>query len=243
MTCEKVLGPGATGALFCGEDCAFYTEECAPASKCGNGVIDSGEACDGQNFGGETCASVLLDPLAVGQLTCLGCAEIYAEGCSIDLCGNGVLDEGEECDDGDKNAGDGCNASCETECPSAPWKKLNGHCYARVNIPTTIEGAMASCKGGTEHLATIDSQAENDFILGLLKNDPKSSWIGLTNGSFGGDYYWTNGEPLGYTNWSQFPDTFEPLCVFMSQVTGEWATAPCGDLHPYVCEIDPPSGP
>jgi uncharacterized repeat protein (TIGR01451 family) len=34
-------------------------------------------------------------------------------------CGNGVLDVGEGCDDGNRNAGDGCNATCKVEDGSA----------------------------------------------------------------------------------------------------------------------------
>jgi cysteine-rich repeat protein len=32
------------------------------------------------------------------------------------LCGNGVFDPGEQCDDGNKMAGDGCTAICQVEC-------------------------------------------------------------------------------------------------------------------------------
>jgi cysteine-rich repeat protein len=33
--------------------------------------------------------------------------------CACSNCGNGVLDQGEQCDDGNKNAGDGCSAICQ----------------------------------------------------------------------------------------------------------------------------------
>src|SRR5262249_37257249 len=33
----------------------------------------------------------------------------------VATCGNGVLDAGEDCDDGDTSSGDGCSASCENE--------------------------------------------------------------------------------------------------------------------------------
>jgi len=36
----------------------------------------------------------------------------------ISLCGNGRLDSGEECDDGNTIAGDGCTALCQLECPT-----------------------------------------------------------------------------------------------------------------------------
>jgi cysteine-rich repeat protein len=36
----------------------------------------------------------------------------HACGC----CGNGILDEGEQCDDGNRVNGDGCSAECEIEC-------------------------------------------------------------------------------------------------------------------------------
>lgn len=62
-------------------------------STCGNGLVEPGEACDG-NAGlgaGETCSS--------------DCKRIQ-------VCGNGVVDPGEACDDGNQNPADGCAATC-----------------------------------------------------------------------------------------------------------------------------------
>jgi hypothetical protein len=41
------------------------------ASKCGNGIIDVGEDCDGTNFGGATCASKTMNAMPAGTLVCL----------------------------------------------------------------------------------------------------------------------------------------------------------------------------
>ena len=48
------------------------------------------------------------------------------EGCSADcnsteICGNGILDGGESCDDGNVAGGDGCSATCAPEV-SWVWK-------------------------------------------------------------------------------------------------------------------------
>jgi uncharacterized protein (TIGR03382 family) len=36
------------------------------------------------------------------------------------LCGNGTVDPGETCDDGNTTAGDGCSATCQTETIACP---------------------------------------------------------------------------------------------------------------------------
>ena len=63
------------------------------ALVCGNGVIESGEACDAGNLGGASCESL---GFVGGSLQC-------DDGCRLDTslcnsCGNGVADGTEECD-------------------------------------------------------------------------------------------------------------------------------------------------
>ncbi|HEY1548809.1 MAG TPA: hypothetical protein VGG28_13360 [Kofleriaceae bacterium] len=57
-------------------------------SVCGNGIVETGEQCDGGSDCGSDC-----------QL----------------LCGNGVIDDGEQCDDGSANggSGDACSSTCQ----------------------------------------------------------------------------------------------------------------------------------
>jgi cysteine-rich repeat protein len=40
--------------------------------------------------------------------------------CPPAVCGNGVVEPGEECDDGNGDAGDGCSPACEVRCTTAP---------------------------------------------------------------------------------------------------------------------------
>jgi cysteine-rich repeat protein len=62
-------------------------------SSCGNGSTDGG--C------GETC-----DPPVAG---------ICDPTCQSVVCGNGIIQSGEECDDGNASSGDGCSSSCVFE--------------------------------------------------------------------------------------------------------------------------------
>lgn len=86
---------------------------------------------------------------------------------------------------------------------------FEGSCYV-VESATTFAPAEQACVdqyGG--HLASIHSQAEDDFISGLV--DPNdaggiTAWIGgFAAGGFtagpGGTYDWTDGSPWDYQNW------------------------------------------
>ncbi|MBI5487758.1 MAG: hypothetical protein HY905_10535 [Deltaproteobacteria bacterium] len=63
---------------------------CLP-SRCGDGVVDTSEACDdGNTIDGDDCRN----------------------DCRRPGCGNGVVESGEECDDGDTDNTDACLAGC-----------------------------------------------------------------------------------------------------------------------------------
>ncbi|MBQ8037167.1 MAG: DUF4215 domain-containing protein, partial [Proteobacteria bacterium] len=120
-TCATVVGPGCTGYLTCSA-CKVDTSHCAcpePETKlCGNGKLDAGEQCDKDDFGTATCES--MKPGTTGKLQCKADCMLDLTGCvqaepSDPVCGNGVIDSGEQCDDGNKVNGDGCSADCKTE--------------------------------------------------------------------------------------------------------------------------------
>lgn len=66
-----------------------------------------------------TVAGTYLVSLAVTD----GLDQAGTDSCMLDVeepCGNGVLEQGEECDDGNPNSADGCSASCTLECMGPP---------------------------------------------------------------------------------------------------------------------------
>ncbi len=77
--------------------CTFDTTGLKPVGPvCGDGVIDEGEQCDGNNLGGENCLSL---GFAGGLLACSGACRFIVTGCNpVSTCGNGTIDPGEECD-------------------------------------------------------------------------------------------------------------------------------------------------
>jgi hypothetical protein len=79
---------------LCGEECIWQGDPCA--DNCGNGVIDSGEACDGNALDGYTCVDFGYNG---GTLACYtDCSGFDESNCSNATCGNGIVEDGEECD-------------------------------------------------------------------------------------------------------------------------------------------------
>ncbi len=107
---------------------------------CGDGQLQPGEACDKgrlNGVGGTCTADCLLDIQATcskdgecgsglcrnGQCTrCSAADQCVSNLCvnqrCIHFCGDGKLDDGEQCDDGNRLSADGCNRYCERELPS-----------------------------------------------------------------------------------------------------------------------------
>ena len=92
-------------------------------SVCGNGVIEAGESCDdGTNPAtGKVNGLFTGDPTEAGRgcsKTCTkepACRDATGTQACAAVCGDGHVDMGEGCDDGNAVAGDGCSATCTDE--------------------------------------------------------------------------------------------------------------------------------
>jgi len=122
--CEADAACGA--ALVCSSLCA-----CIPEPVCGNGVAEDREDCDDQgesaacdaDCSAARCGDGLLNGSAgedcEATSDCLG-GEVCTPSCGCApalVCGNGALEPGEECDDGNLDGSDGCDAVCLAELP------------------------------------------------------------------------------------------------------------------------------
>lgn len=104
-----------------------------------------------------------------------------------------------------------------SEAPGAPvrWSTAdggNGHRYAIVNVGDGVSWADAEAlaasmmlDGQSGQLATITSQAENDFLFQTFGNSVRTKWLGGFQPVGGqepdGGWQWITGEPFDFTNW------------------------------------------
>ncbi len=103
----------------------------------------------------------------------------------------------------------------------------NQHIYYILH-PSTWTQAHAAAQAIGGDLATINDAAENEWVraeLGNFKGQDRRVWIGLNDVAVEGQFVWTSGQPVTYTNW----DTGEPNntgglehYVELFGSTGEW---------------------
>lgn len=96
------------------------------------------------------------------------------------VCGNGVLEQGEECDDGNNISGDGCSATCETE-GYVRYRQMTSSAYDvgdAVAYSDSCDGSDLTQYGKTNG-ACIEHKCEDmgaDLVVNLLDGDVKL-WV------------------------------------------------------------------
>jgi len=160
-------------------------------------------------------------------------------------CGNGVLDSGEQCDDGAKNSDDpAVAATCTTMCKTratcgsvsgAAGAKIDattGHCYVAWPGPINFASAQRDCQSRGGYLAVVTSSAENTIVSSVSGN--AQMWIGLeiTHGTTD-SFHWVDNEMFLYSAFAVGEPNNGALngnrpedCTARTSLG--WADLPCG---------------
>jgi hypothetical protein len=113
--CDNGESNGIVPTVGYGETKTYCTNECTTASvtgpKCGDGLINGNEQCDGTNLSVSSC-SVYNSTYESGTLSCKSDCTFNTNNClepAPVTCGNGDIDVGEQCD-GTALAGKACQS-------------------------------------------------------------------------------------------------------------------------------------
>jgi hypothetical protein len=93
----------------------------------------------------------------------------------------------------------------------------DGHTYQIVKTAKTWSKAQADAKAAGGSLAIVNSEAENNFILGLAEKEAIKTtappapdgggarylWLGATDSAKEGEWKWTDKTSVTYNNWAK----------------------------------------
>ncbi|CAK0765156.1 C-type lectin domain-containing protein [Gammaproteobacteria bacterium] len=78
----------------------------------------------------------------------------------------------------------------------------NNHAYQRFDTSLNWTAAKDACAGLGGYLATITSQAEQDWVIANLNPAGVNTWLGGSDAAQEGTWTWVTGEPWNYSNWN-----------------------------------------
>ncbi|CAH1248695.1 CSMD3 [Branchiostoma lanceolatum] len=120
---------------------------------------------------------------------------------------------------------------------------FDGRCYIVSDTRLTFTEAEMKCaeQGGLP--VTVKDQQVQDFLVQELSVANKDVWIGLTDQDVEGQFVWTDGSPLAYSNWAPGEPNGDSTknCVHLWPLANfRWDDMPCGRRNYYICHVTLP---
>jgi cysteine-rich repeat protein len=202
-------------------------------AACGDGTVDTGEACDDGNTITETDADC--EYRAICPICNADCSAVLS--LNGGFCGDEIVDEGyEECDDGNDVLGDGCDGECLGEVKFSI--KVHTYDYAR-NIVQRIKNIGFSAVEITATNVNLEDGVSPNTWLFSSKNAVPAGIVGhniycdmqgalcciMTDGEYCKDYYVTevgglyDGSPCVCNDTEEFDEEMPWRSVYPHQFT------------------------
>lgn len=206
-TCDAMCTNTAITACVDGDGCC--PAACDPSTDndcsqtCGNATVEPPETCDGNcptsaadcDDSNVCTADSVTGNAAQCNAMCvnapLGCIANATDGCCpamcnanndgdcTPICGNSVVEAGEQCDDGGTTPGDGCDATCQSEAVATAFRMsdldlMDPHIYLRFigcrditngNVPLN---ASPPINGLLQNAITMDEDSDGLLDLSFL---------------------------------------------------------------------------
>jgi cysteine-rich repeat protein len=163
------------------------------STSCNNGMVEDNETCDGRgdracpmscddgdpctedlrsgsaSHCNVVCSHVPVTAVRSGDSCCPAGASANSDMDCQAMCGNNKVEQGEECDDGNRDAGDGCTAECKTE-------STVDQCVAQLDgrLPECARCNCEKCQELVLNCYASDNAADNQLCTSLIE-------CGLTN--------------------------------------------------------------
>jgi hypothetical protein len=113
--------------------------------------------------------------------------------------------------------------------------KFGGHEYALIEDQATWHVAKKLCEEMGGHLATIESDSENQALLDLCGTSKAEPWIGATDELQEGVWRWVNGAPFTLKIHQDNRADIQHYLLF-HPVLGTWDDGDGGARHSFICE-------
>jgi hypothetical protein len=258
-TCATSLGvPTATGSLVCYPNCTLDLRGCSTppsgtggtgggTSSCGDNVKGGIEQCDGTAFGTASCATVLGDAKATGNLACFANCTIDAKGCAFGPTGGGAGAGGTTGAGGTAGAGGANGGTCvPTTCQGKTYDcgdcvDNDGDGLTDLQDPECLnpcdnaeKGFFLEIPGGDGGKCKVDCYFDQDSGSG---NDQCNWDQSCDPVSKAPDFYPRSDNKCGYDQGSTAQNTAHALeCTGIAASNGAACQSFCGPLVPNGCD-------
>jgi cysteine-rich repeat protein len=170
-TCDIAISPGNPGA------CPTLAD-CADADACTSDNLVSDGTCNA------ICSNTPITVIGPADGCCPPGGNANNDADCSPVCGNGVVESGEQCDDGNTTPGDGCDASCMLEIPPTAYRissllLRDPHAYTRFflaclditdDLNTALNNAIAGDANGDGSLDLSVLSVFRPLNQGLVTN-------------------------------------------------------------------------